>query len=37
VGLQIVGGHFAESKLLNVAHKYQRETDWHRKIPAAFK
>jgi len=36
VGLQIVGPHFAEAKLLNVAHVYQRETDWHRRIPPAF-
>src|SRR3954468_130755 len=36
VGLQICGPHFAEAKLLNVAHAYQKETDWHRKIPAAY-
>jgi aspartyl-tRNA(Asn)/glutamyl-tRNA(Gln) amidotransferase subunit A len=36
VGLQIIGPHFAEAKLLNVAHGYQRETDWHRKIPARY-
>ncbi|HYJ40761.1 MAG TPA: amidase family protein, partial [Steroidobacteraceae bacterium] len=36
VGLQIAGPHFAEAKLLNVAHAYQKETDWHRRIPAAF-
>ena len=34
VGLQLVGPHFAESALLNAAHAYQRETDWHRRIPA---
>jgi aspartyl-tRNA(Asn)/glutamyl-tRNA(Gln) amidotransferase subunit A len=33
VGLQIVGNHFTEARLLNVAHLYQRETDWHRRIP----
>jgi aspartyl-tRNA(Asn)/glutamyl-tRNA(Gln) amidotransferase subunit A len=37
VGMQICGPHFAEGKLLNVAHAYQKETDWHRQIPAAFK
>ena len=37
VGLQIAGPHFAEAKLLNVAHAYQQETDWHRQIPGAFK
>jgi aspartyl-tRNA(Asn)/glutamyl-tRNA(Gln) amidotransferase subunit A len=36
VGLQIIGGHFAEAKLLNVANVYQRETDWHKRIPPAF-
>ncbi|HKT72454.1 MAG TPA: Asp-tRNA(Asn)/Glu-tRNA(Gln) amidotransferase subunit GatA [Steroidobacteraceae bacterium] len=37
VGLQIVGPHFSEAKLLNVAHRYQRETDWHTQVPEAFK
>jgi aspartyl-tRNA(Asn)/glutamyl-tRNA(Gln) amidotransferase subunit A len=36
VGLQICGPHFAEGKLLNVAHAFQKATDWHRRIPAAF-
>jgi aspartyl-tRNA(Asn)/glutamyl-tRNA(Gln) amidotransferase subunit A len=36
VGLQIVGPHFSEAKILNVAHVYQRETDWHRRVPEAF-
>jgi aspartyl-tRNA(Asn)/glutamyl-tRNA(Gln) amidotransferase subunit A len=36
VGLQIVGPHFSEGKLLNAAHVLQRETDWHTKIPEAF-
>ncbi|MGC9456493.1 MAG: Asp-tRNA(Asn)/Glu-tRNA(Gln) amidotransferase subunit GatA [Halothiobacillaceae bacterium] len=33
VGLQVVGRHFDEARLLNVAHGYQRETDWHRRLP----
>jgi aspartyl-tRNA(Asn)/glutamyl-tRNA(Gln) amidotransferase subunit A len=33
VGLQLVGPHFAEGAILNAAHAYQRETDWHRHIP----
>ncbi len=37
VGMQICGPHFAEGKLLNVAHAYQKESDWHRQMPAAFK
>jgi aspartyl-tRNA(Asn)/glutamyl-tRNA(Gln) amidotransferase subunit A len=36
VGLQIVGPHFAEARILNVAHRYQLETDWHRKAPERF-
>jgi aspartyl-tRNA(Asn)/glutamyl-tRNA(Gln) amidotransferase subunit A len=36
VGLQIVGGYFAEARLLAVAHAYQRATDWHRRVPDAF-
>ena len=36
IGLQIIGPHFAEAKLLNVAHGYQRETQWHKQMPKAF-
>jgi aspartyl-tRNA(Asn)/glutamyl-tRNA(Gln) amidotransferase subunit A len=36
VGLQIIGNYFDEARLLNVAHRYQQETDWHTKIPTAF-
>ncbi len=36
VGLQIIGPHFAEPKLFNVAHRYQQETDWHRRAPPGF-
>ncbi len=36
VGLQIIGPHFAEERLLNAAHAFQRETDWHRRIPPGF-
>jgi aspartyl-tRNA(Asn)/glutamyl-tRNA(Gln) amidotransferase subunit A len=34
VGLQIIGNYFNEAKLLNVAHQYQRATDWHLRQPA---
>lgn len=37
VGLQIIGPHFAEARLLNVAHKYQQETQWHREMPESYK
>jgi aspartyl-tRNA(Asn)/glutamyl-tRNA(Gln) amidotransferase subunit A len=33
VGLHIVGNYFAEAKMLNVAHQFQRATDWHRREP----
>jgi aspartyl-tRNA(Asn)/glutamyl-tRNA(Gln) amidotransferase subunit A len=36
VGLQIVGPWFAEAKMLNVAHQYQRATDWHARMPGDF-
>ncbi|PZN31297.1 MAG: Asp-tRNA(Asn)/Glu-tRNA(Gln) amidotransferase GatCAB subunit A [Proteobacteria bacterium] len=36
IGLQIIGPHFAEERLLNVAHGYQRETDWHTRTPPEF-
>mgnify|MGYP003323612987 CR=1 FL=1 len=34
IGMQIIGKDFAEAKLLNVAHKYQKETDWHKMKPS---
>ncbi len=36
VGLQLIGPHFAEAKLLNAAHQYQQQTEWHRRIPAGY-
>ncbi|MEW8297614.1 MAG: Asp-tRNA(Asn)/Glu-tRNA(Gln) amidotransferase subunit GatA [Candidatus Thiodiazotropha sp.] len=36
VGLQIIGNYFNEGKLLNLAHRYQSETDWHRQTPQGF-
>ena len=36
VGLQLIGKHFSEAKLLNVALKFQQETDWHTKVPELF-
>jgi len=36
VGLQIIGNYFDESRLLNVAHQYQLNTDWHARMPAGF-
>ncbi|HPU26882.1 MAG TPA: Asp-tRNA(Asn)/Glu-tRNA(Gln) amidotransferase subunit GatA [Phycisphaerae bacterium] len=34
IGLQLMGSHFAEEKLLRIAHEYQSRTDWHTKSPA---
>ncbi|WP_069385023.1 Asp-tRNA(Asn)/Glu-tRNA(Gln) amidotransferase subunit GatA [Halomonas caseinilytica] len=34
VGLQVLGTHFAEAQLLNVAHQFQQATDWHLRRPA---
>ncbi|MET0279862.1 MAG: Asp-tRNA(Asn)/Glu-tRNA(Gln) amidotransferase subunit GatA [Steroidobacteraceae bacterium] len=36
VGVQLIGPHFGEARLLNAAHRFQRETDWHLKTPAGF-
>jgi len=36
VGLQIIGNYFDESRLLNVAHQYQLNTDWHARVPVGF-
>ena len=30
-GVQIVGNYFDEARMLNLAHRFQRETDWHRR------
>jgi aspartyl-tRNA(Asn)/glutamyl-tRNA(Gln) amidotransferase subunit A len=36
VGVQLIGPHFGEAKLLGAAHRYQQVTDWHLKTPAGF-
>jgi aspartyl-tRNA(Asn)/glutamyl-tRNA(Gln) amidotransferase subunit A len=36
VGMQLIGNHFDEPRLLALAHRFQQATDWHRKAPAAF-
>ena len=33
VGLQLIGNYFEESRLLNVAHRFQQVTDWHLQSP----
>ena len=36
VGLQLIGPHLGEGRLLRVAHAFQRETDWHTLAPPAI-
>ena len=33
---QLIGRPFAEALLFRLGHQYQRETDWHRRWPAAL-
>jgi aspartyl-tRNA(Asn)/glutamyl-tRNA(Gln) amidotransferase subunit A len=33
VGLQLIGNHFGESKILNAAHIFQKNTNWHLHTP----
>lgn len=33
-GLQLIGNHFSEERLLNIAHRFQQATDWHTLTPA---
>lgn len=35
-GLQLIGPHFGEAKLLNTAHQLQQRSDWHRQQPQIF-
>jgi aspartyl-tRNA(Asn)/glutamyl-tRNA(Gln) amidotransferase subunit A len=36
IGMQLIGNYFTEALLLNVAHQYQLQTDWHQHIPPGF-
>ena len=36
VGVQLVGNHFSETRLLNIAHQLQQATDWHKQKPKGF-
>jgi aspartyl-tRNA(Asn)/glutamyl-tRNA(Gln) amidotransferase subunit A len=36
VGMQLIGNHFDEARLLNVAHQFQQVTDWHKQTPAGI-
>jgi aspartyl-tRNA(Asn)/glutamyl-tRNA(Gln) amidotransferase subunit A len=32
VGIQLIGNYFSEARLLQLAHAYQMETDWHMRL-----
>jgi aspartyl-tRNA(Asn)/glutamyl-tRNA(Gln) amidotransferase subunit A len=34
VGLQIIGPHFAEARVLAMAHAYEQATEWHKRRPS---
>ena len=34
IGLQIAGPHWAEMKVLQLAHAYEQATSWHKRMPA---
>ena len=36
VGLQLIGPHLSEARLLQAAHRFQRATDWHARIPQRY-
>jgi aspartyl-tRNA(Asn)/glutamyl-tRNA(Gln) amidotransferase subunit A len=36
IGLHLIGQYFDEARLLQVAHRYQQVTDWHKQMPEGF-
>ncbi|BAP43494.1 aspartyl/glutamyl-tRNA amidotransferase subunit A [Pseudomonas sp. StFLB209] len=36
VGVQLLAPYFQEGRLLNIAHQYQLNTDWHTRAPEGF-
>ncbi|MDH5206935.1 MAG: amidase family protein, partial [Hylemonella sp.] len=36
VGLQLIGNYLQESRLLNLAHRFQQATDFHLRSPEGF-
>jgi aspartyl-tRNA(Asn)/glutamyl-tRNA(Gln) amidotransferase subunit A len=36
MGLQLIGPHFSEGKLLNAAHQFQQSTEWHKHSPRGY-
>jgi aspartyl-tRNA(Asn)/glutamyl-tRNA(Gln) amidotransferase subunit A len=36
MGLQLIGPHFSEDRLLCAGHAYQSATDWHKRAPEGY-
>jgi aspartyl-tRNA(Asn)/glutamyl-tRNA(Gln) amidotransferase subunit A len=36
MGLQLIGPHFSEARVLNAAHQYQQATEWHLHAPRGY-
>lgn len=36
IGMQIMGPHLSEERLLRIGHMYQNQTDWHTKHPPCW-
>jgi len=36
MGLQLIGPHFSEARVLNAAHQFQQATDWHMQTPQGY-
>jgi aspartyl-tRNA(Asn)/glutamyl-tRNA(Gln) amidotransferase subunit A len=36
MGLQLIGPHFSEGKLLNAAHQFQKMTEWHNRTARGY-
>ena len=37
IGLQIIGPHWREDQVLQLAYAYEQATDWHKRLPALVK
>ena len=36
IGMQIIGSHLAEDKILRIGYAYQSQTDWHKQHPPCW-
>jgi len=36
IGMQLIGRALEDGKLLGIAHQYQKETDWHSRVPGGL-